>query len=89
VIERSEVNDWERLKLDYESTIKYYQNLADIRFKSLAFVPVISGAAIALLTRTSITHWNRFILASLGLIITLGITLYDQRNTQFYDAAIG
>jgi hypothetical protein len=81
-------NYWERLKLDYESTISYYQNLAEIRFKLLAFVPTISGAAIALLTRTSVPRADGFVLASLGFIATLGITLYDQRNTQFYDAAI-
>jgi hypothetical protein len=34
-------------------------------------------------------RWARFGFAVLGFFVTLGIVLYDQRNTQFYNGAIG
>jgi hypothetical protein len=57
----------ERLKLDYEQTLATYSQLAEITFKLLAFVPTISGAAIALLTQTSIEPWVKLVLA--GMIV--------------------
>jgi hypothetical protein len=81
--------EWERLKLDYERTVETYWQLADLRFKLLAFVPTISGAAIALLTRASVPRWESSILAGLGFLVTFGIILYDQRNTQFYNRVVG
>jgi hypothetical protein len=80
---------WERLKLDYEQALQTYRQLADIRFKLLAFVPTISGAAIALLTQTKMERWEKVVLAGVGFLVTLGVVLYDQRNTQFHNGAIG
>lgn len=88
ITEKPAADTWEMLKLDYESTLEYYWNLANIRFKLLAFVPTISGAAIALLAHASTSRLDNSVLASLGFFVTLGIILYDQRNTQLYDAAI-
>lgn len=82
-------DDLEQLSLDYEQTLETYRQLAEIRFKLLAFIPAISAAAITLLTQTSIDPWGKRALASLGFLVTLGIVLYDQRNTQFYNGAIG
>jgi hypothetical protein len=79
----------ELLKLDYEQTLQTYRQLAEIRFKLLAFVPTISGAAIALLTKATMERWEKVVLAGLGFLVTLGVILYDQRNTQFYNGAIG
>ena len=51
----------EKLKLDYEQTIAYYHHLADSRFKLLALVPIVTGAAIGLLSEGTqparISHW--------------------------------
>lgn len=80
---------WELLKVDYEQALQTYRQLAEIRFKLLAFVPTISGAAIALLTQTTMERWEKVVLAGLGFLVTLGIALYDQRNTQFHNGAIG
>ena len=44
----NEQNDYTRL--DYEQTLQTYRMLADIRFKLLAFIPVVSGIAITFLT---------------------------------------
>jgi hypothetical protein len=35
----------ERLRLDYDQTTDLVRTLTDVRFKLLAFVPTISGAA--------------------------------------------
>ncbi len=40
----------EKLKLDYEQTVAYYHHLADSRFKLLALIPIVTGAAIGLLS---------------------------------------
>jgi hypothetical protein len=79
---------FEVLKLDYEQTLATYRQLTGIRFKLLAFVPAISGAAIAVLGQTNPDRWARFGFAVLGFFVTLGIVLYDQRNTQFYNGAM-
>lgn len=75
---------------DYEQTVQVYRQLAEIRFKLLAFVPTLSGAAVALLTSASgVRPIVRSALALLGFVATLAILIYDQRNTAFYNAAIG
>jgi len=78
----------ERLRLDYEQTLETYRQLADIRFKLLAFVPTLSGVAVALLTNTDLHGTEKVALGAIGFVVTLGIVLYDQRNTQFYNGAI-
>jgi 1,4-dihydroxy-2-naphthoate octaprenyltransferase len=70
----------EQLKLDYEQSLETYRQLAEIRFKLLAFAPTISGAAIALLTQTGIVHWEKVLLAPLGFL-SLGIVPYSQHTS--------
>ena len=82
--------DLETLKLDYTQSLETYRQLADIRFKLLALVPTLTTAAVALLTKSpTIPRAEKAGLATLGFLATLGIVLYDQRNTQFYNGAIG
>lgn len=78
----------ELLKLDYERTLATYQQFAEIRFKLLAFVPALSAAAIALLTSAHVSGWTTSMLGAAGFVVTLGIVVYDQRNTQFYNGTI-
>ena len=40
-----------KIKLDYEQTCQQIRAFTDIRFKLLAFVPTLTGAAVALLSR--------------------------------------
>lgn len=75
----------DKLKLDYEKTTQYFHELAATRFKLLAIVPVVTGAAIGLLLRAK----NPEMILAIGLLgffVTIGILFYDQRNTQLYDA---
>jgi hypothetical protein len=84
---RPEKNDM--IQFDYEKTLQTYQMLADVRFKLLALVPLISGAAIAFLTTDPVHASSQIVLAGgvFGLLITLGITIYDQRNTQIMNVS--
>ncbi len=74
----------EKNRIDYEQTIAYFHVLHDIRFKLLALQPVVSGTALVLIPR--IPNISAGLgLACLGAIVTIGLTIYDQRNTQIYD----
>ena len=71
-------------KLDYEQTVAYFHALHDVRFKLLAFLPVISGVALLSLHDNG-DNGYRIPLAILGGLVTIALTIYDQRNTQIYD----
>ncbi len=78
------------LRLDYEKTTDYIKLLTEIRFKLLAFTPVASGISLAAITIFSKGENIEFLLpvGILGLMATIGIIIYDLRNTELYDAAI-
>jgi hypothetical protein len=76
----------QRLRLDYDQTRDQLRALNDIRFKLLAFVPTISGAAVGLLGRPQPAA-ARLAVGLLGLIATLGVLLYELGNTQAYEHA--
>lgn len=75
------------LRLDYGQTTDLLRSLTDVRFKLLAIVPTISGAAVAFLSRGR-TPGELLAVGLIGLAATLGIVLYEVRNTQLYDYAI-
>jgi hypothetical protein len=77
----------ERLRLDYDQTTDYLRSLTDIRFKLLAIVPTIAGAAVAFLSRGR-PAGELLAVGLIGLVATLGIVLYEVRNTQLYDYAV-
>jgi hypothetical protein len=73
------------LRLDYEQTTELMRTLTDIRFKLLAFVPTIAGAAVAFMG----AHRNAAELLAVGLLgffATIGVVLYDLRNSELYAA---
>jgi hypothetical protein len=41
----------DRLRLDYEQTTQYLRTLIDVRFRLLAFVPTVTGVAVAIIGR--------------------------------------
>jgi len=77
----------ERLRLDYSQTTDLLRSLTDVRFKLLAFVPTISGAAVGLLSRSPGAA-ELLAVGALGLVATLGIVVYELANTQIYDYAV-
>lgn len=85
-----EVGDFGRkeriLLADYQETLKVFRMLADIRFRLLALLPVIAGAAIALLgTEPNV---EAAAVGLVGLFATCGILMYEVRNTSLYDSCI-
>ena len=72
------------LRLDYQQTIGLLAGISDVRFKLLALVPTLSGAAVAVLGRPS-SSAELLAVGAIGLIATLGVLLYELRNTQLYD----
>jgi hypothetical protein len=77
----------ERALSDSEQTCQQIRTLTDVRFKLLAFVPTLTGVAVALLDK-SVTAQIALAVSLLGLFVTFGIVIYDLRNTTIYDASI-
>ncbi len=75
------------LRLDYDQTTQFLRAFADTRIKLLAFVPTIAGAAVGFLGRPR-PAGELIGVALLGLVATLGIFVYELRNTQLYDAML-
>ena len=76
------------LELDYQTTIDMIKLLTDIRFKLLAFVPTVSGFAVTLLDKSPDNATAALSVGALGFAVTLGIVLYDLRNSQIYNLSM-
>jgi len=79
------VNPDDRLRLDYDQTSGALRDLVEIRFKLLAFVPTIAGAAVAFFGHPRPAA-ELIALGVLGLAATLGVLLYELRNSQLFEA---
>jgi hypothetical protein len=77
----------DRLRLDYDQTTQLMRALMDVRFKLLAFIPTIAGATVALFGKPR-PAVELLAVGLLGLIATLGIFVYELRNTQIFDALL-
>ncbi len=77
----------ETIRDDYNQTVAYFYSLQDVRFKLLSLVPSLTGLAIALVARDA-KFGQQLALAVFGAAVVLGITFYDQRNTQIYDRLV-
>jgi hypothetical protein len=77
----------ERLRIDYDQTTELLRTLIDVRFKLLAFVPTISGAAVALFGRPR-PPAELLAVGLLGLLATLGIFVYELYNSRIYGATV-
>lgn len=74
---------------DYEQTVAVINMLTDVRFKLATFVPLATGAAVALVRANEIEPIRRLALGIGGIVFLLGIVVYDLRNSQIYNGAIG
>jgi hypothetical protein len=75
------------LRADYLSTVDVIKLLSDIRFRCLVFVTAVIAVADALLPGTG-DPGTRIALGFVGFLTTLGIAVYELRNSQLYEAAI-
>jgi hypothetical protein len=80
------MEEQERLRLEHDDAATVVRALTEIRFRLLAFVPTIAGAAVALLSRTD-DPAGLLAAGALGLVATFGIYLYELRNSQLHAAA--
>jgi hypothetical protein len=71
---------------DYARTVQVFAVLSDIRFKLLAFVPAVVGATVALVSKQTDQRLI-FAVSILGLVATLGILIYELRNSEVYNGA--
>jgi hypothetical protein len=77
-------DEGERLRLEYAQANELLRTLTDVRFKLLAFVPTIAGAAVALLGGRS-SPAELLAVGALGLVASAGVVLYELRNSELYD----
>jgi hypothetical protein len=77
----------DRLRIDYDQTTELLRTLIDVRFKLLAFVPTISGAAVAFFGRPRPAA-ELLAVGLLGLLATLGIFVYELHNSRIYGATV-
>jgi len=78
--------DEDRLRLEYDRAVALFANLTDIRFKLLALVPTLSGAAVGLL-HAGEAPVELLAVGLLGLSATLGVLVYELRNSEIRRAA--
>jgi len=77
----------------YEQTCSTWRMLVDVRFKLLALVPTASLLSLATLTGSnepSKIYMPQVgpLFAVLGLIVTVGLLIYDRRNSELHDDLI-
>lgn len=89
-----------KLDLEYEQINENFRFLADVRFKLLALVPALGGAAVFILAQVGLQAGEAppgssnsellvvVVVGLFGFLATLGITIYDQRNSELYNALI-
>jgi hypothetical protein len=86
-------------ELEYTQINENFRFLAEIRFKLLALVPALGGAGIFVHTNAGLDASQPaassdyrlavvLFVSLIGFLATLGITLYDQRNSELYNALI-
>jgi hypothetical protein len=85
------------LDLEYTQVNNNIRFLAEVRFKLLALLPTLGGAAVFALAHLGLKADTAaalpstdlpivFVVSLFGFFATLGITLYDQRNSELYNA---
>jgi hypothetical protein len=73
-------------RLEYDRAVALFAELTDIRFKLLALVPTLSGAAVGLL-HAGEAPVELLAVGLLGLAATLGVLVYELRNSEIRRAA--
>jgi hypothetical protein len=77
----------------YDQVCGTWKELVGVRFKLLALVPTVSLALLATVLSTKgvsegLTLAERMVILSLGLTSTLGLYVYDIRNSELHDDLI-
>jgi hypothetical protein len=75
------------LRLEYDQTMQLVRSLTEVRFKLLAFVPTIAGFGVGSFGKPRPAA-QLVAIGLLGLVATLGIFVYELRNSQIYASAV-
>ena len=68
------------LQTDYEATQRVWSQLVETRFRLLALAPIA--------TALGVTHESSPAVPALGILVTVGIVLYEMPNSQLHDNAV-
>ncbi|MCS6840947.1 MAG: hypothetical protein NZ699_09760 [Roseiflexus sp.] len=77
----------------YDQVCSTWKELIGVRFKLLALVPAVSIAVIATMLSTKgisegLSQPSKLLIGLLGLLATIGLLVYDQRNSELHDDLI-
>jgi hypothetical protein len=73
----------------YSEVCTSWRSLVDVRFKLLGLVPAVSGVALGtLLSGDGLSAGAGIAIAVFGLVVTLSLFVYEQRNSQLHDELI-
>jgi hypothetical protein len=75
------------LRLEYDQTLQLVRSLTEVRFKLLAFVPTIAGFGVGSFAKPRPAA-ELLAIGLLGLVATLGLFVYELRNSQIYAGAV-
>jgi hypothetical protein len=80
------------LKL-YEASCANWRQLVEVRFKLLGLVPTVSLALLAVVfggddPGKGLTATQKLVIAAVGLLVTVGLWIYDHRNSALHDDLI-
>ena len=77
----------EALLREYDEVASSFRMLTDIRFKLLAFLPIVAAAAAAVAQESpGVVELG---LSLFGLVVTIGLVTYNTRNDQLYGELVG
>jgi hypothetical protein len=77
----------------YDTAVDGWRTLTDVRFKLLGLLPALSVIAWAALLREDGLRFGAgpiggLIVGGAGLVVSIGIWIYDKRNNELYDDLI-
>lgn len=92
--------DQTAMRCEYEEVNNNIRALTDVRFKLIAYLPTLGGIAALILSvlgisptplaqaNTWLGAWIVLALSAFGFFASLALTVYDQRNSELYNALI-
>ena len=77
----------------YEASCANWRHLVEVRFKLLGLVPVVSLALLAVVFGSDspskgLSPTQKLTIAVVGLLVTVGLWIYDRRNSALHDDLI-
>ncbi len=84
----AEADRGDLLRLLYGEVCTSWRDLHEVRFRLLGLLPLATVGAIALAPAGTGAGLGGVVLFALGLAVSLGLWIYDRRNSELYDDLI-